>query len=148
MDYKEILKDLAPCGLSCRKCFAYNKGKIGSHSRELQKLLGNFDVYAERFSTFLPEFKNYPEFKEMLQYFVQGDCKGCRNGTCKWPDCGVTACFQEKGVDFCFQCHEFPCEKTKFDPHLKKRWIQMNNRMKEIGVEGYYEETKGQPRYR
>jgi hypothetical protein len=64
VDYKEILNDLAPCGLSCRKCFAYTKGEIGRHSNELQKLLGNFDVYAERFSAFLPEFKNYPEFKE------------------------------------------------------------------------------------
>ena len=148
MQYKEILKDLAPCGLSCRKCFAYAEGEIGRHSQALQKQLGNFDVYAERFSAFLPEFKDYPVFKEMLGYLAQADCKGCREGTCKWPDCGVHACYKEKGVDFCFQCHEFPCQKTNFDPHLQKRWIAMNNRMKEIGVEAYYEETRALPRYR
>jgi len=148
MEYEEILNDLAPCGLSCRKCFANTKGEIGRRSNELQKLLGNFDVYAERFSAFLPEFKNYPEFKEMLGYLAQGDCKGCREGACKLPDCGVHACYREKGIDFCFQCHEFPCERTNFDPHLQERWIQMNNRMKEIGVEGYYEETRDQSRYR
>jgi len=148
MDYKEILNDVAPCGLSCRKCFAYTKGEIGRNSKELQKLLGNFDVYAERFSAFLPEFKNYPMFKGMLEYLAQADCKGCRKGTCKWPDCGVQACYKEKGVDFCFECGEFPCENTNFDEHLRKRWIQMQNRMQEAGVEAYYEETKNQPRYR
>ena len=58
MDYSEILDFLAPCGLNCRKCFAYTKGEIAFHSKKLQELLGNFDVYAERFSNFLPEFKN------------------------------------------------------------------------------------------
>ena len=57
-------------------------------------------------------------------------------------------CHAEKGVDFCFQCDEFPCEKTHFDADLKRRWVQMNNRMKEVGVEAYYEETKDAPRYR
>ncbi|UCF82762.1 MAG: DUF3795 domain-containing protein [Desulfobacteraceae bacterium] len=148
MEYNELLNFLAPCGLSCQKCFAYTQGEIRMHSKELQKLLGNFDIYAGRFSAFLPEFKNYPSFKTMLAYFPEPDCKGCRKGTCKYPNCGVVDCYQQKGVDFCFQCDEFPCEKTNFDPHLRQRWIEMNNRMKEIGVEGYYEETKGDPRYR
>lgn len=50
-------------------------------------------------------------------------------------------------MDFCFQCSEFLCEKTNFDPHLQRRWVQMNERMGEIGVEGYYEESRDQPRY-
>ena len=147
MEHTEILDFLAPCGLSCGKCFAYSKGDISFHSKELQKLLGNFDVYAERFSAFLPEFKNYSSFKKMLTYFATPDCKGCRQGTCKYPNCGVVDCYKDKGVDFCFQCDDFPCQKTNFDPHLEKRWLQMNTRMKEIGVEAYYEETKDIPRY-
>ncbi|MFA4919928.1 MAG: hypothetical protein WC581_11855 [Thermodesulfovibrionales bacterium] len=39
------------------------------------------------------------------------------------------------------------CEKTNFDPNLKERWIKINNRMKTVGVEAYYEETKDAPRY-
>ena len=148
MDYTELLNLLAPCGLSCQKCFAYTQGEISMHSKELQKLLGNFDIYAERFSAFLPEFKNYPPFKKMLAYFTEPDCKGCRQGTCKYPNCGVVDCYQQKGVYFCFQCDEFPCEKTNFDPHLHQRWVEMNNRMKQIGVEGYYDETKDLPRYK
>ena len=146
-EYSKILDFLAPCGLSCRKCLGYTKGEIPGHSIELQKLLGNFDVYAERFSVFLPKFKNYPSFKRMLAYLAKPDCDGCRQGACKYPNCGVVECYEKKGVDFCFQCDEFPCDKTNFDPHLKQRWIKMNNRMKEIGVESYYEETKNLCRY-
>jgi len=60
----------------------------------------------------------------------------------------VVTCYQEKGVDCCFRCDEFPCQETNFDPHLERRWLQMQNRMKEIGVEAHYEETKDQARYR
>ena len=148
MDYEEILHDLAPCGLSCRKCFANTKGDIATLSTQLQGRLGGFDVYAERFSAFLPAFKEYPAFQGLLSYFAEGHCNGCRSGTCLYPNCGVTTCYREKGVDFCFQCAEFPCDKTNLDPYLKRKWRQMNRRMKEIGVEAYYEETRDQPRYR
>jgi hypothetical protein len=148
MKYKDILGILAPCGLNCRKCFAYSQGEIGILSTELQQRLGSFDRYAERFSAFLPVFEHYPSFAELLAYFTQADCNGCREAGCKWPDCGVHTCYQRKGVDFCFECEEFPCEKTNFDPDLKRRWIDMNSRLNEIGVEAYYEETKDLPRYR
>jgi hypothetical protein len=147
VEYGDILNDLAPCGLSCRKCFANSQGEIVSLSAQLHERLGSFDVYAERFSAFLPAFGDYPPFKELLAYLAQGHCDGCRNGTCLYPNCGVTSCYREKGVDFCFECDEFPCDKTNFDPHLERRWRQMNERMREIGVEAYYEESKDQPRY-
>lgn len=147
MEYNQILNILAPCGLNCHKCFAFSDGEIKHLSLRLQRLLGLFDRYAERFSNFLPVFKHYPAFKELLSCFTKADCQGCRNGTCKYPNCGVINCYIKKGVDFCFQCDEFPCEKTNFDPDLKKRWVQMNRRMKELGVEAYFEETKDLPRY-
>jgi hypothetical protein len=148
MEYEDILRELAPCGLSCRKCMAYREGDIRRTSEELQRLLGSFDRYAERFSGFLPVFGNYPAFKELLAHFTQADCAGCRSGQCKYPNCTVMKCHHEKGVDFCGQCDEFPCDKTTFDPDLKRRWIEMGTRIREIGVEGYCEQTKDLPRYR
>lgn len=148
MEYEDILDDLAPCGLSCRKCFANSGGHIATLSTQLQERLGSFDVYAERSSAFLPAFEEYPSFKGLLAYLAQGQCEGCRRGTCLYPNCGVTTCYQDKGVDFCFQCDEFPCERTNFDAHLERRWVGMNERMGEIGVEASYEETRDQPRYR
>ena len=148
MRYEDILQELAPCGLDCRKCMANRDGDIRRTSEQLQRLLGSFDNYAERFSAFQPVFENYPAFKELLAYFTQADCRGCREGDCKFPNCTVLACSRGKGVDFCCQCDEFPCDKTDFDPNLRRRWVQMGNRMKEVGVEAYCEETKDAPRYK
>lgn len=148
MEYKDIIQILATCGLNCKKCFAFENGEIKFHATKLKMLLGSFDRYAKRFSTLVdPVFENYSSFKTLLAHFTDGDCRGCRKGTCEYKKCGVISCYQNKDVDFCFQCDEFPCEKTNFDPDLKKRWIQMNNRMSEIGVEAYFEETKDVPRY-
>jgi hypothetical protein len=147
MEYSEIVKILAPCGLNCAKCIGFADGDIKSRAGDMEKLLGSFDSYAERFSCFLPVFKNYPSFKELLNHFAQANCKGCRNGDCKYPNCGVAACYKQKGVDFCFQCEEFPCYKTNFDTNLNDRWIKMNTLMKQKGVEAYFEETKDLPRY-
>lgn len=147
MRHEEILKILAPCGLNCAKCQFSSEGDIRKHAIELKRLLGSFDSYAERFSKFLSVYGSYPAFKELLNQFAKANCKGCRSGDCKYPNCGVAPCSREKGVDFCFQCSEFPCDKSNFDPDLHRRWLIMNQRMKEVGVEAYFEETKDQPRY-
>jgi hypothetical protein len=147
MEYRDILHELGPCGLNCRKCMAFGDGDIRRTSEQIQRLLGSFDRYAERFSKLMPVFANYPAFKELLAHFAQGSCRGCRRGQCEFPMCAVMRCYKDKGIDFCFQCDEFPCDKTSFDPDLKRRWIQMGSRMKEIGVEAYYAETKDAPRY-
>jgi len=57
MEYKDILEIFAPCGLDCRKCFAFSEGKISTLSKKLQELLGAFDRYAERFSLNIDGFR-------------------------------------------------------------------------------------------
>jgi hypothetical protein len=120
----EIKKRIAPCGLHCGKCFAFIDGDIKRSSVELQNAMGNFDDYAKRFVTLLdePVFNKYDEFKELLDYFAKVECKGCRNESCKlFNACRVRECYAEKGVDFCFQCQNFPCNDTGFDEHLYRR---------------------------
>lgn len=148
MEYGELLKTLAPCGLNCTKCMSFADGEIKKNAIALKRLLGSFDTYAHRFSRFNPVFESYPSFKALLEFFTQAGCKGCRSGDCLYPDCGVAPCSRLKGVDFCFQCDEFPCEKSNFDPNLKERWITMNTLMKQKGVEAYFEESRDEPRYR
>ena len=150
MTYDKILEALAPCGLSCEKCFAHVDGDIRKHSLQLREKLGNFDIYARRFETLLdnPIFKKYPDFKVMLDFFASENCPGCRKENCKlFKNCGVRNCHQQKDIDFCFQCDDFPCDKTNFDEHLQKRWIRLNEKIREIGIERYYAETKERPRY-
>ena len=150
MTDEKILNALAPCGISCEKCFAYTNGDIRKFSVKLKEKLGNFEPYAKRFETLLdnPVFSKYPDFKMQLDYFASETCTGCRKETCKiFSACGVRSCHREKGVDFCFECNEFPCNNTNFDENLHNRWIKLNNEMREKGIEAYYAETKDKPRY-
>lgn len=148
--YGFIKKRLAPCGLHCGRCFAFTDGDISTYSKQLKASLGDFDVYAARFVDLLndPIYLKYPGFKDFLAHLSLGSCKGCRAERCKlFKSCNVRACSEAKRVDFCFQCNEFPCAHTGFDEHLYKRHVNINERMKEIGVEMYYEEVKELSRY-
>jgi hypothetical protein len=150
MGYEKIKASIAPCGLSCENCFAYADGDIRRYSLKLKKKLGNFEAYARRFETLLgnPIFKKYPDFKEMLDYLASENCRGCRNEQCRlFKDCGVRGCHQEKQVDYCYQCREFPCGNTGFDGRLHKVWVAINEKIRSAGIEKYYEETKDRPRY-
>ena len=150
MEYQQILSSLAPCGLSCETCFARVGGDIHRLSRELKDKLGNFAPYAKRFENMLevPVFQKYPDFAAMLDYFGSNNCLGCRSEQCRlFKNCGIRPCHQQKGVDFCFQCDEFPCDKTNFDQSLQKAWVLINEKIRKTGVEQYYEKTQTRPRY-
>lgn len=148
MKYEEILKVLAPCGLNCGKCIAFQGGKVEECSRRLKELLGeNFSAYAERFATMNPVFENYRNFEELLGYFSKGQCGGCREQGCLFQACKVKDCIKGEEVDFCFQCRHFPCDKHGFPERLKNRWLENNLLMKEIGMEEFYERIRHKHRY-
>lgn len=147
---KEIKDCISPCGLSCEKCFANKDGNIQYHAQKLKEYLGNFDIYAERFTNLLnePIFENYPQFKSMLNHFANAQCDGCRKSECKLFDaCKVRDCSKQKNVEYCYVCDEFPCKNTGFDLHLEKRWININETIKKIGLETYYNNNKHKSRY-
>ena len=117
---------------------------------KLKEKLGNFHINAKRFETILdnPIFNKYPAFKEMLDYFASENCKGCRNEQCKlFKDCGVRPCHQEKQIDFCYQCDQFPCDKTNFDPGLYKGWVMINEKIRAMGIEEYCKAARSRSRY-
>ena len=147
---EEVKSKLAPCGLLCEKCFAFNEGEIKHLSKELLEKLGNFDIYAQRFIelTGNPVFKKYPHFKDFLTFLSIGRCKGCRYEECQLNlSCNVKFCYLSENVDFCFECPHFPCNLTGFDEHLLKRWETANLEMKSNGVNKYYHRIKDLPRY-
>jgi hypothetical protein len=150
MTYDFIKTRLGPCGIHCGKCFAFADGPIKQHSIELQKALGNFDIYAKRFVDLLnePRFEHYDAFKDLLNYFTQVGCRGCRlDGCILFKNCQVKSCAANNKIDYCFQCNDFPCDHSGFDENLKQRWISINQKMKETSVESYYELIKDKPRY-
>lgn len=145
------LKDkFGPCGLLCEKCIAFNNGPIRYSAEQLKYHLGAFDIYAKRFVTLLdePVFDKYPDFKELLHYLSSVNCKGCRKQECHlFKTCKVRQCYRDKKIDYCFQCADFPCDNTGFDENLKHRWLELNQKIREIGLENYYNGIKDKPRY-
>lgn len=85
MNYREMT---APCGLDCFNCIVY----LANNNDEMRKLV------SER--TGIP--------------FEKAVCKGCRGERGQCPvipvHCHVYPCAEEKGIDFCFDCKEFPCD--------------------------------------
>jgi hypothetical protein len=149
VEYDDVVKRLGPCGLDCYRCAEYERGEIKKVSIHLLELLGNYERVAVMKSQVKPCFYSFPQFKEILSFFAQASCGGCREDTveCPIPDiCIAKDCTKEKSVDFCFQCSEYPCER-QFHGGLTNRWKERNNRMKEIGVIQFYEEQKRLPRY-
>jgi hypothetical protein len=131
-------------------CFAWASAKDGAirtHSQALLRLLDSFDSFAEQFSEHEPRLKGYADFKQVLLSFSEAGCEGCRGGNCMYPGCSVWPCIQAKGDDFCFECEAFPCEKVGLDSPLGVKWLRANERMKEIGVEAYFNESKATSHY-
>jgi hypothetical protein len=146
----ELIDKFGPCGLLCEKCYAYYKGPIRFHAEQLKNNLGEFDNYAKRFITLLdkPVFSKYDDFKELLDLLASSNCQGCRKQQCHlFAGCKVKQCYKSKEVDFCYQCKDFPCDNTGFDEDLKQRWLKINQRIRKIGLESYYNEVKDKPRY-
>ncbi|HEX3078413.1 MAG TPA: DUF3795 domain-containing protein [Lachnospiraceae bacterium] len=147
MNYEEARKDFAPCGIDCERCVSKKEGIVGRHSKELLECLNGFEKMAGMMSELQPLLKNYDVFIELLRFFSEGSCPGCRNG--EGVNCACTAkqCHKERKVDFCFQCNEFPCDRNAYNEHLYQKWVTNNQNMKELGVEIFCEREKSKSRY-
>jgi len=102
MDYRQMT---SPCGLDCSNCRMY----LANDDTELRA------ANAEALG--LP----YEEAK----------CEGCRNagGTIAFLEdtepCDVFRCAAEKGVAFCYQCSDFPCDHLH--PYADQASVRQHN---------------------
>lgn len=143
-----VASRLAPCGLSCGTCLAFDSGPVQQASRALRAALGdNFSSYAKRFEAMNPVFANYPAFSEMLDFLASGSCTGCRDAGCLFKACAVPGCAREHGVDYCFQCSEFPCQRHGMPAPLAERWRINNETMRDTGPNAYFFTAQVKPRY-
>ena len=93
MTDEEMLQLVSPCGYSCLSCAAYE------HSDCTDEVV--IQKEAERANLTIDK--------------LRGMCAGCRSKQgrphrdilCQTYDC----CVNNKGLDFCFQCEDFPCLK-------------------------------------
>lgn len=146
-NYEQALKDLAPCGNDCSRCAYYEKGKIVLLSKELNENLVNFENMAEKIKDFVPIFKYYGQFLDILKHLSNGSCPGCRFSDKPACQCSINVCHKNENVNFCFECSKYPCTPTTYNEALTKGWLENNNTMKKIGVDNFYISQKEKPRY-
>ena len=79
------------------------------------------------------------------QTIEETHCEGCRseNKTAYCKNCTMAECARQKGIEFCGECKEYPCEDIKtfqaLKPHRLDLW-QSHQRIKEAGYEQWSEE--------
>jgi len=153
MEKNELLRRVAPCSLMCYTCPGCQNGAI---SRVAAQLCTYFEGYydfndanlPQQYRGWLDEFK---AFEERLKRFTNAKCPTCRQAPEKFggciAGCVVRECYTQKGVDFCAECDEFPCEKAisffaGINAVIRTDWEAGNRRIQEIGIEQYYDEKK------
>ncbi|MCI8388680.1 MAG: DUF3795 domain-containing protein [Clostridiales bacterium] len=155
MNREFLLKCVAPCSMLCCTCMAAKEGPMAECARRLT-------AYSEGICEFLGMDSSdegrtfFGNFNDALHHLSGGNCSGCRGdisekcgciGGCVIPDC-----IKEHGVDFCADCGEFPCAKAKeffdsVDTRITRVWEDGSRRIKEVGLESYYDEKKDVSHY-
>ncbi len=155
MDKEKILKAIAPCALCCYTCPSMKDGVI---AQTAQKLHHYFDGFCEFNQMMLPERwrqreADFQAFDDKLVKYSKRHCNGCRDNThgqCCIEGCFILECTSSHGVEFCAECAEFPCNKLKsdiFHPVVIAEWKEGNERIREVGIEQFYEEITSRSHY-
>lgn len=147
MERKELDRLIAPCGLICYTCDAMKDGVINQSAKQLLYVLGSYDSFLESSPGSRQISGKYNNFKDVLEYLADVKCNGCRKDHCMDSNCIVPECTKNQKIDYCYECKDFPCDKTGFPDGLKKKWIRKNKKIKEIGIEKFFEEEKNKPHY-
>ncbi len=129
MENQEKLQLVSPCGYCCLSCPAYEKSRC-TNDIAIQK-------EAKRANLPVDEFLKYM-------------CRGCRpkqgrphgDILCQTYDC----CVNVKGLDFCYQCQDFPC--LKLAPISEGAEVRRHNTkiynllmLKKLGLDEYIEKS-------
>lgn len=117
----DIRKLSAPCGLDCFNCELYEENITEATKELVAEMTG----------------------KEVDSI----SCEGCRvNGCSVNPSCATLECVNEKKVEFCFECTEFPCEKlapSKDGADIYPHNMKVYNlcRMEKLGIDAWAKEA-------
>ncbi|MCK4237614.1 MAG: DUF3795 domain-containing protein [Candidatus Lokiarchaeota archaeon] len=107
---------IAVCGLDCGNCDIYNASNNPEIAHQLVKQFDGAweDVKAEDFH-----------------------CNGCRGDITKcWTlDCWIReCCVNNKNLEYCYECQEFPCIKLKKWANKSERYGNALNQLKKMKV--------------
>lgn len=137
------------CGIyggTCARWYEYTA------FRDLANVFAEW-VDAQSYQYWMPvhvkEF-DYNEFRKGLDFFSRPDawlvCHKCCKGGEGNPECEIRICCKDKGVEICFECDDFPCDKVKGDKRMlerakeykrlgKKKWLKRQKEKAKLGFE-------------
>lgn len=131
------LKYVTYCGLYCKLCA--NIARIPQQAANLRDTLRKegWDEHV------LPGWEGGRQFWDVLgELEHQGElCPGCRGG-CGWPQCPMRKCAQEKGLEVCSQCDEYPCEHVEALARRYPNLIADGMRQREVGLDRWIQEQE------
>jgi hypothetical protein len=113
---------IAVCGLDCGNC---DLRKVPSDPEAAQRVVAWF-----REMGWLNESEGISEVMERSMY-----CKGCREDrSVHWsPDCWILqCCVDEKGLAFCYECGDFPCERLSEWAKGSAKYAQALDRLQRV----------------
>lgn len=124
MDYRTLT---SPCGIDCFNC----------------------ELFEDNIT---PQMQQYlAQFKKVAPETIR--CHGCRVSGCLVTpgECQTKQCVAAHGVEFCYECSEFPCQKLQPCQDGAETYPQNFKsfnlcRMKAVGVEKWAEEESAQIR--
>jgi hypothetical protein len=124
------------CGLYCGLCSS--RKRIPQKAQDLKNSMAEegYDTWG----TGIPKFTEFWEFLNNL-CDPETSCAGCRQGGGP-PFCSIRTCCQQKNVDVCPFCEEYPCYRIKELGKGYPTLISDGKRMKRIGIEEWIEEQK------
>ena len=128
------------CGLYCDLCSA--RFKIPDQARALRDSLRMAE-----YEDHGPGQPGFDEFWTMLNSLAEppGD-KCCRAETCGHPLCAIRKCAQQRGLEICTDCDEYPCSHIQTLAHSEPTLVQDGRRLQAIGLEAWIVEQRARKR--
>jgi len=121
------------CGLCCELCA--ERARIPKQAAALQQSMTEEGwLY---WGHTVPDFTEFWQFLQGLH--AQGGCRGCRAGG-GFPGCQIRVCVQERGLELCSQCPDFPCEHVETLGARYPMLIADNGRLQTVGLERWLAE--------
>jgi hypothetical protein len=106
---------IAVCGLECHRC-------------DILRATDDKKIAQETVDWFKRELNQDIKLEDV-------HCMGCREDRAKhWsPDCWILhCCADQKGLEYCYQCGEFPCQKLTEWSKSSERYKQALNRLRHL----------------
>ena len=131
---------VAFCGLYCREC-VYYKNVFRIRAKDLLSEVEKNEWIKNVWESLDAPF-DADDFITQLTWLASSPgCPGCRAGA-GWPECPIRKCAQEKNLQGCFDCSEYPCQAVSGEQAAYQR--ELIEKIKEAGLEDYIKMNRGE----